>query len=150
MRCAGIRQSCGASASSMAIAPQGLWEMFRKIKNAHRCEIGFPQRRVLTETYIRMFAHTCLQRDGFLASRTLRAFSLTSWPFRKKGSVFHEFFRGVGDYSHSPRLNALCVIYVCLIPSGDSDSLRHSYSTACTASGYHFVISAITGETVLL
>ena len=54
------------------------------------------------------------------------------------------------DYSHSLRLNALCVIYVYLIPSGDSDSLRHSYSTACTASGYHFVISAITGETVLL
>lgn len=53
-------------------------------------------------------------------------------------------------YSHSLRLNALCVIYVYLIPSGDSDSLRHSYSTACTASGYHFVISAITGETVLL
>ena len=51
---------------------------------------------------------------------------------------------------HSLRLNALCVIYVYLIPSGDSDSLRHSYSTACTASGYHFVISAITGETVLL
>ena len=53
-------------------------------------------------------------------------------------------------HSHSLRLNALCVIYVYLIPSGDSDSLRHSYSTACTASGYHFVISAITGETVLL
>ena len=150
MRCAGIRQSCGASASSMAIAPQGLWEMFRKIKNAHRCEIGFPQRRVLTETYIRMFAHACLQRDDSLASRTLRAFSLTSWPFRKKGSVFHEFFRGVGDYSHSPRLNALCVIYVCLIPSGDSDSLWYSYFTACTTSSYRFVIRVITGETVLL
>ena len=59
-------------------------------------------------------------------------------------------FFAVRYYSHSLRLNALCVIYVYLIPSGDSDSLRHSYSTACTASGYHFVISAITGETVLL
>lgn len=58
--------------------------------------------------------------------------------------------RYFAGYSHSLRLNALCVIYVYLIPSGDSDSLRHSYSTACTASGYHFVISAITGETVLL
>ena len=59
-------------------------------------------------------------------------------------------FRLFSGHSHSLRLNALCVIYVYLIPSGDSDSLRHSYSTACTASGYHFVISAITGETVLL
>ena len=59
-------------------------------------------------------------------------------------------FAGFVSYSHSLRLNALCVIYVYLIPSGDSDSLRHSYSTACTASGYHFVISVITGETVLL
>ena len=66
----------------------------------------------------------------------------------KSGSAF--LLDGMGDHSHSLRLNALCVIYVYLIPSGDSDSLRHSYSTACTASGYHFVISAITGETVLL
>ena len=67
----------------------------------------------------------------------------------RKPLVLQHFSVSV-DYSHSLRLNALCVIYVYLIPSGDSDSLRHSYSTACTASGYHFVISAITGETVLL
>ena len=59
-------------------------------------------------------------------------------------------FFAVEYHSHSLRLNALCVIYVCLIPSGDSDSLRHSYSTACTASGYRFVIRVITRETVLL
>lgn len=53
-------------------------------------------------------------------------------------------------YSHSLRLNTLCIIYMCLNPSGGSDSLWHSYSTACTTSGYRFVIRVITRETVLL
>ena len=71
--------------------------MLRNIKNARRCGIGFPQRWVLTETYVRMFAHACLQRDGSPASRTLRASSLPSWPFReKRGPVFHEFLRRLG------------------------------------------------------
>ena len=47
-------------------------------------------------------------------------------------------------YSHSLGVNALCIIYVCLIPSGNSDSLWHSYSTACTAFGYQNVITMIT------
>ena len=53
-------------------------------------------------------------------------------------------------YSHSLRLNTFCIIYVCPIPSDGSDSLWHSYSTACTASGYHSVIRVITGKTALL
>ena len=32
------------------------------------------------------------------------------------------FFRS-GSYSHSIRINTFCIIYVCLIPEGDSDSL---------------------------
>ncbi len=73
----------------------------------------------------------------------------TSGNDTRKTQLLRHFSERV-SYSHSLRLNALCVIYVCLIPSGDSDSLRHSYSIACTASGYHFVIRVITGETVLL
>ena len=56
----------------------------------------------------------------------------------------------LGAYSHSLRLNTLCIISVCLIPSGDSDSLWYSYSTACTTSGYHFVIRVITRRIALL
>ena len=53
-------------------------------------------------------------------------------------------------YSHSLRLNTFCIIYVCPIPSDGSDSLWHSYSIACIASGYHSVIRVITGKTALL
>ena len=49
-------------------------------------------------------------------------------------------------YSHSLRLNTFCIIIVCPIPSGDSDSLWYSYSTACTTFGYHSVIRVITRE----
>ena len=66
----------------------------------------------------------------------------------KSGSAF--LLDGMGDHSHSLRLNTFCIIYVCPIPSDGSDSLWHSYSTACTASGYHSVIRVITGKTALL
>ena len=49
-----------------------------------------------------------------------------------------------GNYSHSLRLNTFCIINVCLIPSGDSDSLWYSYSPAYTAFGYQNVITMIT------
>ena len=45
----------------------------------------------------------------------------------------------------SLRLNTFCIINVCLIPSGDSDSLWYSYSSAYTAFGYQNVITMITG-----
>lgn len=67
----------------------------------------------------------------------------------RKTQLLRRFSEGV-SYSHSLRLNALCVIYVCPIPSDGSDSLWHSYSTARTASGYHSVIRVITGKTALL
>ena len=48
-------------------------------------------------------------------------------------------------YSHSSRLNELCIISMRRRPSGCSESLWSSCSTASTASGYHFVIRVITG-----
>ena len=45
----------------------------------------------------------------------------------------------------SLRLNTFYIINVCLIPSGDSDSLWYSYSSAYTAFGYQNVITMITG-----
>ena len=46
--------------------------------------------------------------------------------------------------SHSLRLNTFCIINMCLIPGGDSDSLWYSYSSAYTAFGYQNVITMIT------
>ena len=66
--------------------------------------------------------------------------------FSRLCSPSHPLFR----HCHSLRLNTFCIIYVCPIPSDGSDSLWHSYSTACTASGYHSVIRVITGKTALL
>ena len=50
----------------------------------------------------------------------------------------------LGRHSHSLTLNTFCIINVCLIPSGDSDSLWYSYSLAYTAFGYQNVITMIT------
>lgn len=72
--------------------------------------------------------------------------SLKKCVFSRLRSLSHPLFR----YSHPLRLNTFCIIYVCPIPSDGSDSLCHSYSTACTASGYHSVIRVITGKTALL
>ena len=76
--------------------------------------------------------------------------SLSEPLWRGLKALWHNGFHRSGNHSHSLRLNTFCIIIVCLIPSGDSDSLWYSYSTACTTSGYHFVIRVITGETVLL
>ena len=54
-------------------------------------------------------------------------------------------FQDFSLYSHSLRLNTFCIINVCLIPGGDSDSLWYSYSPAYTAFGYQNVITMITG-----
>ena len=48
-------------------------------------------------------------------------------------------------HSHSIGLNTFGIIYVFLIPGGDSDSLWYSYSPAYTAFGYQNVITVITG-----
>ncbi len=56
----------------------------------------------------------------------------------------HHSFQGI-RYPRSLRLNTFCIINVCLIPSGDSDSLWYSYSSAYTAFGYQNVITMITG-----
>ena len=53
-------------------------------------------------------------------------------------------FQDFSLYSHSLRLNTFCIISVCLIPSGDSDSLWYSYSSAYPAFGYQNVIMVIT------
>lgn len=47
-------------------------------------------------------------------------------------------------HSHSLRFNTFCIISVCLIPGGNSDSLWYSYSPAYTAFGYQNVITMIT------
>ena len=57
----------------------------------------------------------------------------------------HKGFRRSGTHSHSLILNTFCIINVCLIPGGDSDSLWYSYSPAYTAFGYQNVITMITG-----
>ena len=41
-------------------------------------------------------------------------------------------------------LNSFCMVYMCLIPDGDSDSLWYSYSPAYAAFGYQNVITMIT------
>ncbi len=58
-------------------------------------------------------------------------------------------FQNCGAYSHSSSPNAFCIISVRHRPGGRSESLWSSYSTASTASGYHFVIRVITGGWLL-
>ena len=102
--------------------------------------------------YYTLFQRFCQEgSESFFAAEAEDENAAADLLSRKPAATLYWFYLGSeGDYSHTLRLNTFCIIYVCPIPSDGSDSLWHSYSIACIASGYHSVIRVITGKTALL